>query len=336
MKRRRFLGSITATTALITAPRLVLAAGEAGRLAPALDAARNLAQLHGLIIAQDGEALVAEPLRGPRLDRPVNIKSISKSLISALIGRAIAEGILPGTEAAILPLLEKRLPPNADPRLGRVTLDHLLSMRAGLERTSGPNYGAWVKSRDWVRHILSRPFVEEPGGPMLYSTGSTHLLSAILTDATGRSTLDLAREWLGEPLGIDIPAWERDPQGIYLGGNNMLLSPEGLLRFGEMYRQGGQFGSTRVLPADWVAASWRLRTTSRFTGHGYGYGWFIYELSGHPVYYAWGYGGQMIYILPDLRLTIVITSDPGTPSGRSGYADDLHNLVARHIIPVLG
>ncbi|WP_374373171.1 serine hydrolase domain-containing protein [Dongia sp.] len=336
MKRRHFLTATAAATALLAAPRLARAAGEAARLAPALDAARNLAQLHGLIIAQDGKALLAEPIRGPRLDQPVNIKSISKSVISALVGRAIGDGILPGPEAPVVALLEKRLPAEADPRLQRITLDHLLSMRAGLERTSGPNYGAWVKSRNWVRHILSRPFVEEPGGPMLYSTGSTHLLSAILTDATGRSTLELARAWLGEPLGIDIPAWERDPQGVYLGGNNMLLSPEGLLRFGEMYRQGGQFDGKRVLPADWVASSWRLRTTSRFTGHGYGYGWFIYELGGHPVYYAWGYGGQMIYIVPDLRLTVVVTSDPSAPSGRSGYADDLHTLVARHIIPALG
>jgi CubicO group peptidase (beta-lactamase class C family) len=333
MQRRTFIASLAAGSVL--SPRLVLAAGEGAKLAPALDAARALPQLHGFIIARDGDALVSEAVRGPRLDQPVNIKSASKSVISALIGRAIAEGILPGPDAPIAPLLQARLPEGADPRLQRVTLDHLLSMRAGLERTSGPNYGAWVQSRNWVRHILSRPFVEEPGGPMLYSTGSTHLLSAILTDATGRSTLDLARDWLGEPLGIDIPAWERDPQGIYLGGNNMLLSPQGLLRFGEMYRRGGSFDGTRVLPADWIAQSWRLRTTSRFTGHGYGYGWFIYELAGHPVYYAWGYGGQMLYIVPDLRLTVVITSDPASPSGRSGYVRDLHNLVARHIITPL-
>lgn len=333
MQRRTFIATLAAGTFL--SPRLGRAAGEAGKLAPALDAARNLPQLHGFIIARDGAVLVGEAIRGPRLDQPVNIKSASKSVISALIGRAIGDGILPGPDAPIVPLLQARLPEGADPRLQRVTLDHLLSMRAGLERTSGPNYGAWVKSRNWVRHILSRPFVEEPGGPMLYSTGSTHLLSAILTDATGRSTLDLARDWLGVPLDIDIPAWERDPQGIYFGGNNMLLSPQGLLRFGEMYRQGGSFDGNRVLPQDWIAQSWRLRTTSRFTGHGYGYGWFIYELAGHPVYYAWGYGGQMLYIVPDLRLTVVITSDPANPSGRSGYARDLHKLVARHIITAL-
>lgn len=332
MKRRAFLFGLLPTA---LAAHGAFAAGNAASLGPVLDRARALSQLHGLIVAQDGIALLAEAIRGPRLDRAVNIKSASKTIISALVGRAIGDGILPGVDAPILPLLETRLPANPDPRLQRVTIDHLLSMRAGLERTSGPNYGAFVQSGNWVRHILSRPFVEEPGGPMLYSTGSTHLLSAILTDASGRSTFELAREWLGQPLGIEIPAWERDPQGIYFGGNNMLLSPEAMLRFGEMYRNQGRFNEQRVIPADWVETSWRLRTTSRFTGHGYGYGWFIYSLSGHDVYYAWGYGGQMIYVVPDLRLTIVVTSDPAAPSGRSGYVRELHNLVGEHIIAKL-
>jgi CubicO group peptidase (beta-lactamase class C family) len=332
MKRRAFLFGLLPT---VIAARGASAAGNAASLGPVLDRARALSQLHGLIVAQDGVELIAEAIRGPRLDRAVNIKSASKTIISALVGRAIGEGLLPGVDAPILPLLEKRLPANPDPRLQRVTIDHLLSMRAGLERTSGPNYGAFVQSGNWVHHILSRPFVEEPGGPMLYSTGSTHLLSAILTDASGRSTYELARDWLGTPLRIEIPAWERDPQGIYFGGNNMLLSPEAMLRFGEMYRNKGRFNEQRVIPADWVETSWRLRTTSRFTGHGYGYGWFIYSLGGHDVYYAWGYGGQMIYVVPDLRLTIVVTSDPAAPSGRSGYVRELHNLVGQHIIAKL-
>ncbi|MBL8708815.1 MAG: serine hydrolase, partial [Rhodospirillaceae bacterium] len=258
------------------------------------------------------------------------------SLVSALVGRAIGDGVLPGVNAPILPLLSKRAPANLDPGVARITLEHLLTMTAGLERTSGPNYGRWVQSGDWVAHVLSRPMVEAPGGAMLYSTGSSHLLSAILTDATGRSTLDLARAWLGQPLGIEIPPWERDPQGIYLGGNNMLLSPESLLRFGEMYRRGGVHDGKQVIPGAWAAESWRLRTTSRFTGHGYGYGWFIFALGGYPVYYAWGYGGQMLYVVPDLRLTVVITSDPAAPSGRSGYARDLHRLMAEHIVAPLG
>src|SRR5436305_1527235 len=84
------------------------------------------------------------------------------------------------------PPLAKRTPPGIDPRLGGITVDHLLSMRAGLERTSGrQNYGRWVNSPNWIAFALTRPFYDRPGGMMLYSTGNTHLLSAILTDASG-------------------------------------------------------------------------------------------------------------------------------------------------------
>lgn len=301
-------------------------------LAQALTRAEAMPRLRSLIIARNGVPLVEKVFRGPGLDQPVNVKSVAKTFIAALVGAAIDRGVLSGVEQRIAPILEDQIPADADPRVQAITLDHLLSMRAGLERTSGRNYGRWVSSRNWVRYALARPFVDEPGGGMLYSTGSTHLLSAVLTKAAGRSTLDLARDWLGEPLGITIPSWQRDPQGIYFGGNNMALSPRTLLRFGEMYRQGGVFEGRRVLSEDWVRTSWTPRTRSIHSGHAYGYGWFITEAMGHPVYYAWGYGGQMLHVVPGLGLTVVMTSDPDHPSGRNGYVHELHDLLAGGIV----
>jgi CubicO group peptidase (beta-lactamase class C family) len=298
-----------------------------------LERAASLPTLHALVAARDGETVVEEAFRGPGLERPTNVKSVSKTIMAALTGAAIDRGVLEGVDQRIAPVLDGLVPTDADPRVGEITIDHLLTMRAGLERTSGPNYGAWVTSSNWVRYALSRRFVDEPGGRMLYSTGSYHLLSAVLTRASGRSTLALARDWLGRPLGIEIPAWTRDPQGFYLGGNNMALSPQALLRFGEMYRQGGIHDGRRVVAESWIETSWRPRVRSFFTGHAYGYGWFIARARGHLVYYAWGYGGQMIYIVPDLALTAVITSDPTAPSGRNGYVRELHALLAEGLIP---
>ncbi|PKP91195.1 MAG: 6-aminohexanoate hydrolase, partial [Alphaproteobacteria bacterium HGW-Alphaproteobacteria-16] len=196
----------------------------------------------------------------------------------------------------------------------------------------GPNYGRWVTSPNWVRYALSRPFVDEPGGGMLYSTGSSHLVSAMLTRASGRSTLELAREWLGEPLGISIPPWPRDPQGVYFGGNDMLMSPQGLARFGELYRLGGVMDGKRILPAEWIEASWTPRAVSPWSGGQYGYGWFVGEMGGHPVRYGWGYGGQMLYIVPSLRLTVVMTSQSDT-AREGGHIDALHRLLAEGVIP---
>jgi CubicO group peptidase (beta-lactamase class C family) len=201
--------------------------------------AATLPRLHTLIVTQQGETVLEATFRGPPADRPVNIKSVAKTVIATLVGCAVDRGVLEGPDQPITSILGPLVPASASPRLAEVTIGHLLSMQAGLERTSGANYGSWVTSRNWVQNALDRPFVADPGGPMLYSTGNSHLLSAILTRATGETTHALANAWLGQPLNIRIPPWDRDPQGIYLGGNNMLLSPRALARFGEMIRNGG-------------------------------------------------------------------------------------------------
>ena len=186
-------------------------------------------------------------------------------------------------------------------------------MRSGLERTSGEGYSRWIGSRDWVGAALGRPLLYQPGTQMLYSTGNTHLLSAILTKATRQSTLRYAQQKLARPLGIRLDPWRRDPQGIYLGGNQMRLSPRALLRFGELYRNGGRYEGRQIVPAAWVEASTQARTRSPFSGQPYGYGWFVSELRGHRLFYAWGHGGQFIFVVPDLELTVVTTSDPSGP-----------------------
>ena len=324
---------------LLVASFLLLAApaGAVGedRFEAILDAAERLAPLQTVVIAVDGETVAARGYRGHSPDRPANIKSASKSIVSALVGIAIDKGILEDADQRIAPLLSSELPENGDPRLREITVGHLLSMQAGLGRTSGANYGRWVSSRNWVRAALAMPFDDEPGGAMLYSTGSTHLLSAILTRATGRSTLELAREWLGPQEGFSIAGWDRDPQGIYLGGNQMAMTPRSLLAFGEIYRTGGLArDGERLLSADWIEQSFQPRTASRFTGDGYGYGWFTRRIAGADVFYGWGYGGQMIYVVPELELTAAMTSDENAPAGRTGHRNDLHALMGEIISAV--
>jgi CubicO group peptidase (beta-lactamase class C family) len=291
-----------------------------------LESARRFDALRSLIVTRAGQPLIEEVLRGGPLTQGVNVKSASKTVLSVLVGIAMDKKALEGPDQPIAPLLGNAVPEDADPRLRQVTIGNLLSMQAGLERTSGPNYGRWVQSRNWVRYALEQPFADQPGGRMLYSTGNTHLLSAILTRVTGRSTLQLAREWLAEPLDITIPAWSKDPQGIYFGGNEMVLSPRALLAFGEMIRNGGKVGETRVVSKEWIDLSWQPRTASPWTGHRYGYGWFLRQSGDQPVRYAWGYGGQMLFVAPQAGVVAVMISDPNAPSGRNGYVQELHSL----------
>lgn len=338
MNRRHF--SAFALLASLSPALLSAPAGAQEQYDPAvadlLNQAERLTPLESVIVAKDGEVIAERGYRGHSVTAPTNIKSASKSIISALVGIAIDKGVLEGPDQKIAPLLKADLPDNPDPRIHEITIGNLLSMQAGLERTSGPNYGRWVQSGNWVRFALAQPFVDDPGGGMLYSTGSTHLLSAILTRTTGRSTLELARDWLEPVDGFSIASWDRDPQGIYLGGNQMAMSPRSLLAFGELYRNEGRADGDEVLSPEWIEASWQRRTNSVFNGDGYGYGWFLKEIAGHQVRYAWGYGGQMLYIVPELELTVVMTSDEANPSARSGHRDDVHALMGDIIRAVEG
>lgn len=159
---------------------------------------------------------------------------------------------------------------------------------------------------------------------MLYSTGSTHILGAALTEATGQSLLMQARDRLGAPLGIEIPPWTRDPQGYYLGGNEMALRPTAMLKIATLVRDGGRFGGEQVVPRDWIEASTIPRARSPWSGLSYGYGWFLSD-SGY--FLGRGYGGQIIAAHPGRNLSVAITSDPTRPARSGGYFGDLMALL---------
>lgn len=305
----------------------------------ALEVAGRQSRLHNMLVARHGEVLLERHFRGPPPDRPANVKSVSKSLLSAVVGGAIQDGYLDGVEIPMAPFFQDYVPAGngeteeatSDPR-HEITLAHLLSMSSGLQSTSFGNYGSWVASRDWIRWVLERPMIHEPGDRMVYSTGNSHLVSALLVRASGLTTHELARRTLAEPAGIRLPAWPRDPQGIHFGGNDMLISPRDLLRFGELYRQGGILEGERILERSWVEESWRPRVFSRRDGNGYGLGWWARDSGGHEVRFAWGYGGQFLFIVPELELTVVFTSDPWSPR-EGGHNQVLHGIVDDYLVP---
>ena len=329
---------ITRRTALFSAPLLFTTARAFAQqsvpqppqtLKTVLDQAAELEPLKVVLVYRNGDPVVERAFNGRSLTASSNIKSASKSIISCLVGIAIDRKLLEGPDQKIAPILKADLPRNPDPRIHDITIGNLLSMQAGLSRMSGPNYGRWVASSNWVRFALSEPFDGEPDGEMLYSTASTHLLSAILTRVGKKTTLALAREWLEQVDGFRIGAWERDPQGIYLGGNQMAMSARSLMAFGELYRNGGKAANGRqIVSQSWIDRSWTARTNSRFSGDAYGYGWFLRRIGGEDVKFGWGYGGQMVYVVPTLGLTVVMTSNESGPSARNGYRDQLHNLLA--------
>lgn len=301
-------------------------------LAPAIEAASELPRLHSLLVSWRGELVVERYFNGTRAARPANVKSVSKSIISALVGIAIERKLIASVNEPITTWFPKAFAAEADAVKRRITVEDLLTMRSGLESTSNRNYGAWVRSRDWVRFALARPLLATPGTEMDYSTGNTHVLSAILARVSKLTTRQFAQQALARPLGFALAEWPRDPQGIYFGGNDMLLTPRQMLAFGELYLNHGRVGEQQVVPASWIDASFVPRGRSSWSDQQYGYGWWMREVSGRRIYFAWGYGGQFIFVVPDLRLVVVTTSSSATDDERRSHRRTVQEVVEQLVI----
>ncbi|HOL73702.1 MAG TPA: serine hydrolase, partial [Bryobacteraceae bacterium] len=141
-----------------------------------------------------------------------------------------------------------------------------------------------------------------------------------------------AQEALGKPLGITLAQWTRDPQGIYFGGNEMSMTPRQMIRFGELYANRGVAGGKQVVPASWIDASFIPRGRSSISEQLYGYGWWIGMMADTPVYFAWGSGGQYIFVIPSLDLVVATTSTVGGGDGYHRQHQAVYDLVERFIV----
>ena len=310
-----------------------------GPAPPTLDDARTAAaglpRLRSLVVAQGGKTLLEYFAKGATVRRVTNVKSVSKSVVSTLVGVAIERRLIPSVRQPIATYFPE-LARDEDPRKRRITIEDLLTMRSGLITTSFDNYGAWVSSRNWVEYVLRRPMVADPGEDMEYSTGNTHLLSAILTKATRQSTWAFAQQELGVPLGFTVSPWPRDPQGIYFGGNDMLLSPGQMLSIGQLYLDRGRTGSRQVVPSAWVDASCTGLGRSRFNpDQTYGYGWWSRDFAGRQGCFAWGYGGQYIIVFRESNLVVVTTSSTEVGDERRDHRRQIFDIIERLVLPAV-
>jgi|SRR5688572_30490168 len=297
----------------------------------AIASAKQLPRLHSLLVSHRGTLVLERYYNGATATRPANVKSVSKSVISALTGIALERKLIPDVSTPIVTYFPQ-LKTDRDKRKVTITVEDLLTMRPGLESTSNRNYGAWVTSKNWVQWALARPMLAGRGEVMDYSTGNTHLLSAILTQVSKSNTWQFANDTLARPLGFTLARWPRDPQGIYFGGNDMLMTPRQMVTFGELYLREGRANGSQVVPERWVARSIEPRGRSSWSGQRYGYGWWVREIAGHDAYYAWGFGGQYIIVVPALELVVAATSSPAVAEDRRTHRVTLFDLIEQQIV----
>lgn len=322
------------TICLLTAASGYAQPGNGENLSEAAEGVFEIGSIESIIIEREGE-IIHQDFRGRmNPNRATNIKSASKSILSLLIGIAIEEGYIESVNEPIGQYFREYFEENPDSVKEAITIRDLLTMRAGLESTSIRNYGRWVVSSNWVEYALSRDMVAEAGGRMVYSTGTSHLLSVILTRASGMSTRAFANHYLFEPMGMELGGWDRDPQGYYMGGNNMAMRPADMLKIGRMMMNLGEYNGRQIVPADWILESVEVYTRSNFNPYDFGYMWWRRPVNGYEIVFAWGHGGQYIMMLPEIDTVIVMTSNLMTSRGR-GYQRELFRYLETELLPAL-
>lgn len=295
----------------------------------------QIGTIQSLMIEKNNELVYEEFRNGINRNTTTNIKSASKSILSLLAGIAIEEGYLDGVDQTIGEFFPEYFEQNPDSAKQSLTIRNLLTMQTGLETTSFHNYGRWVVSDNWVTYALNQPFEEEPGGRMVYSTGTSHLLSVVLTKATGMNTRSFAEQYLFDPLNIRVGGWDRDPQGYYMGGNNLAVSPLALLKIGSLMLNMGMYNGEQIVPPSWISDATEIYTHSNFNDYDFGYLWWRKQVGKKEVIFAWGNGGQYIMIVPELDSVISITSDVERSSGSRRYQRRIFTFLEREIIPFL-
>lgn len=284
--------------------------------------------------------MVLEYYREPQIALELSkINSCTKSILAALVSIAIDKQLLPHVDTPISHFFPSLLKDD-DKRKREITIDHLLTMTAGFNWTEfgGQNsFPTMTRSPNWVQFVLSQPLAHTPGKEMTYNSGCSQLLSAILCRTCGQTVAEFAEEQLFQPLGIESYKWDIDPQGIHTGGFGLYLKPEDMLKLGLLYLQQGRWKDRQIIHPDTVQLSTRPYVAAKLPQKGfYGWHWWVSSFNAGteqqrdevPYYFALGFGGQHIIIVPAYELVAVITADKykkGSPA----------NVFGRFIVPAL-
>ncbi|MFC1565159.1 serine hydrolase domain-containing protein [candidate division KSB1 bacterium] len=292
--------------------------------------------INSLLIIRNGYLITERYFNDNNMYTPQNIKSVSKSIISALIGIAIKENYLKNVDQKVLDFFPEYSSGINDRRIRDITIKHLLTMSSGFDNTVNAAMDIY-SSLNWCKTILRLPVKTYPGEEFEYSSSNTHLLSAIITKAAGMNTLEFAKKYLFDKLNISIKNWEKAPEGYYIGGSEIYIYPRDLAKFGYLYLNNGMFEGNQIIPAAWVKESLNSdQNSTNFCDDNettYGYSWWLLNINNYKTHLALGFGGQMIMLVQELDMVIIVASDENVCSSQSiEQTNTILDLISDYII----
>ncbi len=261
------------------------------------------------VIVKDGVIVDEYYKDGYDQNSVFTLQSTSKSVTSALIGIAIDKGYIESVNVPISTYFPQILDSGSEYK-SQITIWNLLIHTTGLDVSDTANWDEWLASDNWVDYVLERPATSRPGTVFSYFTGNTHLLSAILQQATGMTALDFGKQYLFGPLDMDSVECTTDPQGISDGGNGFAMNIYDMAKLGELYLNKGVWNGEQIISSQWIEDSTTLQFDRSSGSADYGYQWWVRTFgdNAYPAFFAQGHYGQYIFVVPDLDLVVAITS----------------------------
>jgi CubicO group peptidase (beta-lactamase class C family) len=294
--------------------------------------------LSSVVVVKGGRIVYERTANGYSPEERFHAWSVGKSVTNIAVGMALDEGVLTSLDQTLGELIPERIPDHADPRVWNITVEQLLTMTAGWSWDGRINF-ARAPETDDLDLMLSRPLQCDPGTCFEYDSGSSNLLSYIIQARTGQLMADYLSPRLFVPLGIEQPYWITTEDGATRGGGGLYLTAREMAKIGYLYLNGGRWGEQQLVSRDWVERSTREHASGYcyFSGvnigpGGYGYHWWTAHPSGYPAFVASGYGGQLIYVVPDLDL-VVVTAYAHADATRADLQQHAQPIIEEAIVP---
>jgi len=309
---------------------------------------KHYKNIHNFLLIKNGKLIIDESYKAhltvvdsyvDNRDLKVHaMMSVTKSIVSILTGIAIEKNIIAGTDDNVYSYFpEYKSFDNWVKKKSQLTIRNFLTMRHGLNwdetsyKYSDPlnTYNQMEKVEDWVKFTLDRELLSEPGEIFAYSTGASHTIEALISNASGVTFPEFMDKFLFEELGIKKRKWFRAPNGR---ADDVYLTVRDMAKFGQLVQNGGIWNGVQLVSKEWIMES-TANILDVSEEYGYGYFWWhhSFNISGveHLAVLAWGYGGQFIFIFPNLNMVACFTSGNYT----TGLSMQPFDIIRRYILP---
>jgi CubicO group peptidase (beta-lactamase class C family) len=292
-------------------------------------------QLYAVVVSQNDHIVYQQYFNGKTSQELFNNQSLTKSVISLLMGIAIDKGYITSADEKIVkyfPQLKK----DTDKRKQDITIKEIMNQASGLWHEDLTKLHQYLTLADPSGYTLQQPLVSEPGKVFHYNNAASHLLSVIITKATGTSTFEFAQKYLFGPLNINNAKWGIMADGYYDGCGllSVQLSTDDMNKIGSLLLHKGYFNSKSVVPEKWVTQILHpdifYKTNWGFDGSTYVLCWYHYNYNGVPVTYGLGWGGQFVFVIPDKKVVISVNE-----SINDATAIKASNLFLNKIFPLI-